>query len=275
MTQWAEITGNKPEDFEKSPYYKSTANEIDWIKKVELQAALQKHVDNSISNTLNLPNNVSESVVAEAYMKAWEMGCKGITVYRDGCRDGVLVNKEQKNTNTILHTVAVKRPKDLPCAIHHVSVKKPSNKIKSTDYLVFVGMIEGVPYEVFTMENGFLDKNEKLGLITKEARGKYVVTLPSGKRIENITKSTSDAEDSLTRMVSCSLRHGAEISFVVHQLEKAEGDMFTFSKAMSRALKKHIKDGTVVSGEKCDICGEKLFRQEGCPTCKNCGWSKC
>lgn len=271
---WKSITGES--DVEKSPWFGACAEDLKWNKRVELQAEAQRHIDHAISSTLNLPESVSLEKVAEIYETAWKAGCKGITVYRKNCRSGVLVDKKEEKISKIQHTDAPKRPKNLPCHVHHIKITKKLDKIRTFDYLVVVGLLNEEPYEVFAMENGHLDKKYDKGIIVKNARGHYTVQFDDGTSIENLTKNTSEFEDAITRMLSTALRHGVDIGYVVHQLEKAEGEIYSFSKAISRALKKHIKDGTKVTGETCSSCGgANLQRAEGCLSCKDCGSSKC
>lgn len=282
VKMWMEITGES--DLSKSPWKGSTAPELDWKKRVKLQSLAQKHLDHAISSTLNLPNDVSVESVEEIYRTAWKSGCKGITIYRDGCRTGVLVSESssKKNENEIINTKAPKRPSVLECEVHHVSVKnKP--------YFVIIGLLKGKPYEVFASENTIEDsdmiipKHFFTGTLTKEARGHYRADLfdkhGNTMVIKKIGDKLSEDEAALTRIISTALRHGADVQFIVHQLEKVEGHMFGFSKSISRSLKKYIPDGTEVTGETCSNCNTQdacaLIRQEGCVICKSCGWSKC
>lgn len=284
VKMWMEITGET--DLEKSPWKGSTAPELDWKERVHLQSVAQKHLDHAISSTLNLPNDVTVEAVDEIYRTAWKSGCKGITIYREGCRTGVLVADTKKNdsTNEIVNTKAPKRPQTLDCDVHHCSVKgKP--------YFVIVGKMKGKPYEVFSSMNQgpsgeeemLIPKNFNEGTLTKEARGHYCADMHDkyGNKmtIKKIGDRLSEEESALTRMISTALRHGADVQFIVHQLEKVEGSMHGFSKSIARALKKYIIDGTEVSGETCGSCKTQekcaLVRQEGCITCKSCGWSKC
>ena len=273
---WMNI--NKSDDIKKSPYYKSSAEEVDWSKRVQLQAIATKHIDHSISSTINLPNDVSEKEVAKIYETAWKLGCKGITVYRDGCRNGVLVKEITLDPNKIQKTVAPKRPKDLGCDIHHITYN-------GNRYYVAVGLFEGEPYEVFAglNEDGegdpIVPKSIKIGKITKKERGKYTLICEEkdwSNSLNNGKSGITDEIETITRLLSTSLRHGADISFIVHQLEKTKGDLQSFSKVLARTLKKYIPDGTKVSGESCPNCKEgKLKRQEGCISCSTCGYSKC
>lgn len=272
LKDWMEITGET--DYTKSPWYGNCANQLDWKIRVKLQAAAQKHVDHSISSTVNLPNDVTVEKVKEIYETAWKSGCKGITVYRDGCRSGVLVRQNttqnlSQKTSIIQKTNAPKRPETLPCDVHHI-------KSKGDDYFILVGLYNGDPYEVFAGKNGFIPKSVKNGKITKKARGAYELECDNGQIIKSVVENIEDEEEAITRLVSMSLRHGVDISYIVHQLEKVKSkDMNAFYRALCRALKKYIKDGTVVSGEECPECKEKLIRESGCSICKKCGWSKC
>jgi ribonucleoside-diphosphate reductase alpha chain len=253
---------------EESPYYKSTANEINWINRVRLQGMIQKYVDNSISSTVNLPNNVTVETVKRIYMEAWKEGLKGITIYRDGSRTGVLVSEQKEEVEQ-----PTKRPKSIPCDVFHL-------KVKGEDYTVIVGLLNNIPYEVMAYQgNGnILGKKVKSAVSYKVKRGHYrlIDSENDNTLIDSITGCCDDAEDSITRLVSAHLRHNPNnLEFIVHQLEKAKGDMTNFSKAIARTLKKYIQDGVEIKGEECPNCQAKLFRNEGCISCKNCGFSKC
>lgn len=277
---WCDATGET--DLKKSPWHGGTATEIDWVTRVNLQAAAQKHVCHAISSTINLPENVTEEKIAEIYETAFRSGCKGITVYRDKCRDGVMV-EEQKPTKKetpleptdapptkIIKTHAPKRPKSLKCDVHHI-------KVTGQEYFVLVGLWEdGTPYEIFAGKNGHLAKEIKHGNLVKNKRGHYTFTFDDGKTFDNISKHVTDEQEAITRLVSTNLRHGVDTSFLVQQLEKVNGRLDGFAKALSRTLKKYIKDGTKVFGEACGSCGStSIERREGCVTCMSCGWSKC
>jgi ribonucleoside-diphosphate reductase alpha chain len=270
VKMWMEITGN--ENIEESPWFNNTAGELDWKNRVRLQAAAQKHVDHSISSTLNLPHDVDVDKVDEIYRTAWKAGCKGVTIYRDGCRTGVLVKESTPKIDPaqIQKTIAPTRPKVLDCDVHHI-------KVKGEEYFVLVGKLpnSGDPYEVFAGKNGMISKDVKKGLLTKESRGKYHASFDDGTELKDVVDLISDEEEAITRLLSTSLRHGADIHFVVHQLEKVKGDMSQFSKAVSRALKKYIKDGTEIKGENCPECSSGLIRSEGCAKCPACSWSRC
>lgn len=245
--------------FKKSSYYKATANEIDWSMRLKMQKVLQKYTTSAISTTLNLPNNVTYEEVKEIYIKSWEMGLKGQTIYRDGCRTGVLIKKEPK----IEKKDATKRPKILKCDIYNISVKKQK-------YTVIVGLLDNIPYEVFCVP-AYIDKHSN-GELIKQSKGKYILKT-SDSELELSNYLESDTENALLRMISTALRHGADIKFVVEQLQKTKGDLTSFSKSIARALKQYITDGDT-SSEKCK-CGSNLSYQEGCLSCKMCGFSKC
>ena len=275
VSEWMRIS--KETDLSKSPWAGSTAGELQWQSRVELQAAAQKHIDHAISSTINLPADTTVDVVNSIYMQAWKSGCKGMTIYRDGCRTGVLVDKSKKDSISLEN----KRPKILPCEIsHHV--------VSGTPYFVLVSLHNNVPYEVFagmnkTVEDeALIPKRFKAGTLTKMDRGHYKGEFIDDKNegeiltLNKLGNLVSSEEGAVTRLVSTLLRHGVDAHFVVHQLEKVKGDMWSLSKTIARTLKKYIPDGTEVKGEKCSTCqSESLIRQEGCVTCKSCGNSKC
>ena len=266
VKEWMAVTGET--DLEKSPWFGCCASDLDWKKRVKLQATAQRHIDHSISSTVNLPKEATVEDVAKIYEEAWKLGCKGITIYREGSRAGVMLD-ESENSNTIVKTNAPKRPKKLPCDVHHVSVK-------GKQYFVLVGLFNGEPYEIFADKNGLISKGVDKGELIKVKRGQYKAVFNNGQELDNLTLNLDDLEDTITRLVSCSLRHGAEIKFLVQQLEKSKGDIMSFEKAIARALKKYIKDGTLVTGETCQSCNSSnLTRNAGCVTCMDCGWSKC
>jgi len=273
VKMWMEITGEK--DLKKSPWFGCCAEDIDWVAAVELQAEAQKYVDHAISKTVNLPEDVTEEQVAKIYEAAWKYKCKGMTVYRKNCRTGVLVEKPVKKEveEKIIKNDAPKRPADIEAELYLPMVK-------GEPYYVIVGLFNGEPYEVFAglnIEDGrvLIKCKESKGVLKKLNRGKYV--FQAGNESFNLINiSNHENGDALCRMVSTSLRHGADISFVVHQLEKTKGDLVSLSKVLARTLKKYIKDGTKVHGEECPSCqGNQVERNDGCVLCKSCGWSKC
>lgn len=262
LQDWMDITGEK--DVACSPYFNACAEEINWENRVKLQSAIQKHCDHSISSTINLPEHVSTEEVKQIYETAWRSCCKGITVYRKNSRSGVLIEKK----DTIVKTNAVKRPLELMCDIHHINVK-------GEPYFVAVGLLDSEPYEVFAARNNCIDDKIKSGKLIKMKRPKgYKAELDDGTIISPITMACTDNEETVTRLISMSLRHGASVQFVAEQLAKTHGEMTNFSKAIGRTLKKYIKDGTK-SSEECPECSSKLIFENGCVICKNCGMSKC
>lgn len=266
---WMDVTGMT--DVTKSPWYGCCAEELNWVSRVELQAAAQRHIDHAISSTLNLPEDVTVEKVAEIYTAAWEVGCKGITVYRKNCRTGVLVENKKEEEAKKEEIAFAKRAKKLKCDIYHTSVK-------GDPFFVTVGLAPetNTPYEVFGGRNGFMPKSLQEGFISKAKRGSYQLMDSDDKVIvESITEHLEPEEEALTRMVSMSLRHGVDLEYVVHQLEKVPGDLFSLSKALTRSLKKYIKDGAKVKGEECEECKGELIRQDGCIKCASCGWTKC
>lgn len=259
---WMDVTGET--DATKSPYYGACSPDIDWQNRVRLQAVAQRHIDHSISSTINLPENVKEEVVGNIYLEAWRSGCKGMTVYRQNSRTGVLLKKKKG----LVKTDAPKRPREMECDVHHITVK-------GHPYFVIVGLYDGDPYEVFAGRNGFIKKSIKKGVVIKKNRQHYKVVFEDDSELSPITVFCEPEEEVVTRLISANLRHGTNIEFLVHQLEKTKGQLDCFSKSIARALKKYIADGSEVAGEECESCGGKLIRQEGCMTCPSCGWGKC
>ncbi len=259
------------------PDYFVESDSIDWERRIEIQAVIQKHVDHSISSTINLPKGTSTEVVGNLYMKAWEKGLKGVTVYVDGSRSGVLVNEEDQQIE-FKHVSAPRRPTEMDCDIHQVSVK-------GKKWVFFVGLMGGKPYEVFggLSENIEMPPEYKQGKIIKTsdfktAPNRYALRV-NGFTIRNFLKQFDNPTNQvLTRMVSLGLRHGARPSFLVEQLLKdPDNDLTSFSKVLSRVLKRYIIDGEQVTSDKsCTECGsEGLIYQEGCVTCTSCGYAKC
>jgi ribonucleoside-diphosphate reductase alpha chain len=217
-------------------------------------------------------------------MKAWESGCKGFTVYRDGCRSGVLVSESSKKSNDFVQTTAPKRDKQMRCEIHQVTILGES-------WTVLIGMYKDKPYEIFGGLSKFvhIPKKVKTGYIVKSSKrknGRGVYELHYGEDADDLTiiKDISDVFENptngaFTRTLSLALRHGAPIQYVVEQLQKDESDsdMYSFSKVIARVLKKYISDGTKATDKKCENCGAEnsLTYKEGCKTCVSCGHSKC
>jgi len=243
-----------------SPYYKSTANEIDFYKKVKMQGAIQKWVDHSISITTNLPEETTEEVVEDLYYKAWLNKCKGFTIYREGSRDGVLINNDSTTTEFVQHD-APKRPRVLPGEAF-------STTVKGEKFTVVIGLLTGKPYEIFAYKgNGISGK----GTITKQKRGAYIFS--SADVSENISDDLTDEQEIITRAFSYGLRHGGDVMFAVEQLNKAKGDLSSFGKAIARILKKFIENGKSARAS-CEQCGNELKYEDGCVSC-TCGWTKC
>lgn len=250
--------------FEQSPWYKSTANDINWIQRVKIQGIIQKYITHSISSTINLPSDVTEEEVSKIYMESWKSGLKGITVYRDGSRSGVLVS-EPKSREEFEYVDATKRPKEVICKVHTTTIAK--NK-----YNVFVGLLNNKPYEVFVTDHF---TNEEELVLRKVKKGRYDLIKDGKVYSEDITTEMSDEQEAITRLVSTSLRHGADIKFIVEQLNKTSGDMFGFTKGLARVLKKYIPNGAK-STINCLECGSNnVIFEEGCMSCKSCGSSKC
>ena len=250
--------------FEMSPWYGSEADNINWTKRVELQSIVQKYTTHSISSTINLPNDVSVEEVSNIYFEAWKQGLKGITVYRDGSRDGVLISSEtNKSRDEFNYVDAVKRPKQLDAEVH-------MTKVGGVPHYVIVGLLNNKPYEIF-IENKELPIGK--GILIKQSKGNYKFVKDDYEKI--VTSEMSDEQAAITRLTSTSLRHGTDIKFLVEQLNKCDGDLFSFTKGLARTLKKYIPDG-VKSTVSCQDCGStNVIFEEGCSSCKNCGSSKC
>jgi ribonucleoside-diphosphate reductase alpha chain len=252
--------------FEESPWYNSCAPDIDWKKRVDVQAIIQKYTSHSISSTINLPNDVTKEEVAEIYIHSYDKGLKGVTVYRDGCRTGVLVTDSNESKETFEYNDAPKRPTCLPVEIH-------TTVSKGIKWNVIVGILDSKPYEVFAIPH-FTNETELE--LCKIKRGRYDLLKDGDTYSEDITSHITDEQDVLTRMVSTALRHGADITFIVEQLNKSHGDITSFSKAIARTLKKYIDEKKMVSRAACTECGSSnLVFEEGCLMCKDCGSSKC
>lgn len=277
----------------KSPYYKATANDVDWLRKVQMQGRVQKWVDHSISVTINLPNNVSEELVGKLYEEAWKSGCKGVTVYRDGSRSGVLVSMkeekekepEEKENCFCYPDDYFKRPKELKCEI----VRFQNAKDK---WIAFVGLNNGRPYEIFT---GIQDDDDGIMLPKTITEGKIVKVVDDeghkrydfqfrNKRgfkttVEGLSYKFDPEYWNYAKLISGVLRYGMPIDQVVKLvagLQLNSESINTWKNGVERALKKYIPDGTQISEQPCPNCGQKaLVYQEGCLTCKHCGSSKC
>jgi ribonucleoside-diphosphate reductase alpha chain len=271
----------------KSPYYKATANDVDWVNKVKMQGAIQKWVDHSISVTVNVPEDISEEMVGKIYVTGWESGCKGITVYRDGSRSGVLVSnedKKKKETVKFMETQAPTRPKVLEADI----VKFNNNHEK---WIAVVGTIDGRPYEIFTgrAEDSFsilghVDKGWVIRNKTEDGRARYDFQYEDREgyktTIEGLSRTFNQEYWNYAKLISGVLRHGMPIAFVVDMvanLHLSDESLNTWKNGVQRALKRYIPDGTKMEGQECPECSsaEGLMFKEGCLTCSDCGYSKC
>jgi ribonucleoside-diphosphate reductase alpha chain len=294
---WMEINGYDTEKrytqkeidelVEKSPYFKATANDVDWKEKVRMQGEIQKYIDHSISVTVNLPNSATEELVNELYITAWKSGCKGCTIYRDGSRDGVLVSATKKKEDTALPKIIEERPKSLAADV----IRFKNNK---ENWIAFVGKLEdGRPYEIFTGliddEEGIIEipKSIEHGHIVKDIHDDgtksydFVFTNKRGTKmiIEGINNNFGEYAN-YSKMLSSVLRYNMPMNYVFHlvdSLDLKEDGINSWKSGVKRALKKFIKDGTTVVGsnDRCPDCGEKLIFQDGCVLCPNCGYSKC
>jgi ribonucleoside-diphosphate reductase alpha chain len=284
--KWMDVTGKT--DPQESPYWGATANDIDWEKSVDIQAAAQDWIDHSISKTCNLPNSATKETVNAVYMKAWKTGCKGFTVYRDGCRTGVLVSTEEPKKEAKRADdgrFVPRRPKNLQCDIHRANIR---NGDTSESWLVLIGLSEGKPYEVFCgiPENIEIPKKYKSGSLVKNGKRDGITTynlhVPVGDDESLVFKDVVNLFDNptqgaFTRTISLALRHEVPLHYVVEQLQKDKNsDMFSYARVISRVLKGYIKDGTKSTEKGCPECGNpELVYQEGCLSCKACGHSKC
>lgn len=294
--QWMEVNGFSTDKnysqeelnelVEKSPYFEATSNDVDWLEKVKMQGAVQKWVDHSISVTINLPNDVDEDLVGKLYMEAWKAGCKGVTVYRDGSRSGVLISNEEKEEDQeVLNYFPTKRPEILEADV----VRFQNNKDK---WIAFIGLIDDKPYEIFT---GFADDEDGI-LLPRWVNSGYIIKSRNedgssrydfqykNKRgykttIEGLSYKFNPEYWNYAKLISSTLRHGMPIEKVVDLINSLQLDsesINTWKNGVARALKRYIEDGTEAGKKKCNNCNStSLIYQEGCLTCKNCGSSEC
>ena len=286
----------------RSPYYKATAQDVDWVNKVRMQGAMQKWVDHSISVTINLPNDVSEELVNELYVEAWKSGCKGCTVYRDGSRDGVLIDVKGDKKESKKESKESKEPTLAPCDCQPREVVETRPRILEADvvrfqnnkekWVAFVGLLDGRPYEIFTglqddeegivlpktVDHGWIiknideDGNKRYDFQFTNKRG-YKVT------IEGLSEKFDKEYWNYAKLISGVLRYQMPIDLcikLIGSLDLGSENINNWKNGVERALKKYVQDGTVAKGEKCSVCGsESLVYQEGCLICKNCGSSRC
>ena len=284
----------------RSPYYKATANDVDWLMKVRMQGAIQKWVDHSISVTVNLPNNVDEALVNRLYVEAWRSGCKGCTIYRDGSRSGVMIAVSKKDkkkkaaaqpandkVTALANVLAVTetRPRELECDV----VRFQNNREK---WVAFVGLLDGYPYEIFT---GLQDDEEGIALPKTITKGRIIKQVnPDGTKrydfqfenkrgykttVEGLSEKFHPEYWNYAKLISGVLRYRMPIDHVIKlvgSLQLNDQSINTWKNGVERALKKYIVDGTAAKGQVCPVCGqETLVYQEGCLICKNCGASRC
>lgn len=291
---WAEANGYNSNDIiynytdkqieeliAKSPYNNATANHINWVNKVKMQGAIQKWVDHSISVTVNIPKETTEDIVSQIYMTAWECGCKGMTIYRDGSRNGVLVSNNSTENKAFADFKAPKRPKKLDAEI--IRFQNANEK-----WIAVVGLYEGRPYEIFSgkAESFYLPNYVKNGWVIRVKEGNnparydfqyldqdgYKVTM------EGLSRLFNKEFWNYAKLISGVLRQGMPIANVISLISKLTLDsdtINTWKNGIERALKKYIQDGTKVEGEKCPNCGGDLIFTSGCKQCPDCGWSKC
>lgn len=264
------INSLEPGDFEAllqgSPWYKQTAPEIDWKTRIQIQGIAQKYTTHSISSTLNLPKDVTEKEVSDIYTYAFEQGLKGVTVYREGCRSGILVTNTT-DSNTFVQHSAPKRPKVLEAELHII-------KVKRIKYAVIVGLFEHKPYEVFAFELGEGNFLPQKGKIIKIKRGHYNFIGDEDLNIEGLHLANDKVEERASSIyISMLLRHGAPIEYVISTMKKVSENIASFTSAVCRVLMEYCTKG--ISDESCPECGAALTREAGCKKCNNCGYSVC
>ena len=299
---WMKINGYDPDKrytqeeidelVAKSPYYRATSNDVDWLMKVKMQGRIQKWVDHSISVTINLPNNVSEDLVNQLYVEAWRSGCKGCTVYRDGSRAGVLISTKKKDKKEEEEECRCKPPQVVevrPKVLEADVVRFQNNKEK---WVAFVGLLDGRPYEIFT---GLQDDEEGIVLPKSVTTGRIIKSYDEdgtkhydfqfeNKRgykmtIEGLSEKFNKEYWNYAKLISGVLRWRMPIEQVIKlvgSLQLDSENINTWKNGVERALKKYVQDGTEAKGVKCPNCGhETLVYQEGCLICKTCGSSRC
>ena len=261
------------------PAFFTESDQINWEKRVEIQSKIQQHIDHAISSTINLPSDTTSETVSKIYLESWKKGLKGVTVYVDGSRSGVLVTSREEK-EAFPQTQAPKRPETLICDIHHT-------KVRGEKWVILIGLLENKPYEVFGGKASFVEIPKKISKATLVKRtfktkiSKYDLCFGDQDDptiIKDVVKAFNNPNNlAFARMISLSLRHGSKVKFMVEQLQKdKDSDMFSFNKSIARILKNYIKDGEVPTDKQCDDCGvEALVYQDGCVICSACGYSKC
>jgi ribonucleoside-diphosphate reductase alpha chain len=296
--KWAKIKGHDVEKIKimkadelselvkQSPYYKASSEDVNWVEKVKMQGAIQKWVDHSISVTVNLPAETTEDVVGNVYMAAWESGCKGVTVYREGSRSGVLVSNQEKKQQSLTETMrehsAPKRPKIIDCDVVRFSNQHDK-------WIGFVGLLDKRPYEIFTGKTDLfpLPASVETGKIKKVkdngngSRYDFVYIDKDGyeQEVRGLNRVFDKEYWNIAKTFSGLLRHGMPIVNVYELVcsLKFDGDGFnTWKSGLKRMIKKYIDDDTVAKGETCPNChSDHIVYQDGCLSCKSCGWQKC
>lgn len=279
LKRWAVTTLNYSEEevnnwsigvwhevWKESPYYGSTAPEIDWRQRVKLQGVAQKYITHSISSTVNLAKETTEEEIADIYIEAWKQGLKGITIYRDGCREGVLTKVEKPKT--IEGRDAPKRPKELEADYYQVKVKKEQ-------FIVLIGLLDGKPYEVFAFRPlNPVNIPAHKGIITKVSKMHYSFD-SEHISISNLELANTNIEENAATLYSSMLlRHEVSIEYIIKTAKKVNDNISSFSSAMCRILAKYISNEEI-KGEVCPDCGSVLIRENGCVHCSSCGWSRC
>ena len=290
-TVWHRVI--KDNNVEHPEQFYKLAHEIDWKDRVKMQSTIQRYVDSSISSTINLPKGTTPEVISGIYKTAYHMNLKGVTVYVDGSRDGVLVSESEKKEETASNLNSVKRPKELNCEIIRGIVTNKGNK---KYYLLCIGLYEEKPYECFLitsddeikelkdLSKGDIDtiNKNRSAKIVKIKKGEYVLIVNHNDKDITLSlnnyyeKSNTVLENSiavLTRLVSLTMRHGIPLEFIVQQLERIEFNNEVW--AIKKGLTKYIKNGAKVAGNKCPECNADLVYENGCVICKSCGYSRC
>ena len=258
--------------FEHSLYYKATANDIDWKESVRMQGEIQKWIDHSISKTVNLPFETTVEQVDELYRLAWKSGCKGITIYREGSREGIMTSIEKKKENfDYLSSIVI--PKERECDIYHKTALKKN-------WMIVVGKVNGKPVEIFAfedLENHIFPSSITKGVIKKEKSRVYSLTSKYSEkiyRIPNIIDLINDHEGNETIRFSLELRHKIDPLFVIKQIRKY-ASITSFDKVIEITLMNYVKEDKIRCKDVCPECGSELTPDSGCVKCLNCGWSKC